>query len=398
MQTPWALDPAKSPSQYVSLHVWGQTDDGLPQNYVPAVAQTRDGYLWLATQEGVVRFDGARFVIFSAGTIPELGTNDVDSLAADAAGGLWIGTRGGGLAHYENGTFRRYTTKDGLAHDVVLSILEAHDGTLWIGTRGGGVSTFKGGRFTTLRETDGLANDTVTALAESPDGTLWIGTDGGGVSRYQGGHFSTVKDGLSDPSVSALYADADGTLWIGTLAGLDHLDGAGLARVPTIGTVHALLRDGRGKGNLWIATQEGIRRLSSDAGMSPASPRREGVGTMFGTLAKLDGDGIHRFEAAALLEDREGNLWAGMETTGLVQLQDGKVTTFGSDFSGPPSSTRTGRSGWEATPASTRCRAIGSSRSRARHRRASSGWRKERETRSGSGRPRTGCSRTRVES
>jgi ligand-binding sensor domain-containing protein len=343
-----ALDPAKSPSQYVS-HLWQQSDDGLPQNFVPAIAQTKDGYLWLATQEGVVRFDGARFVIFSAGTIPEIGSNDIDALAADADGGLWIGTRGGGLTHYAGGAFKRYTTEDGLAHDVVLTIKVARDGTVWIGTRGGGVSAFKGGRFTTLREKDGLANDTVTSLAEGPDGAMWFGTDGGGVSRYEGGHFATVRAGLADPSVSALHVDADGTVWIGTLDGLDRLEGSecrgaqcapadrwqagALGHLPVTGTIHALLRDSGG--NLWIAAQDGIRRLSpasTDAGAKEPSAKGEGAPTPFGTLMKLDGDGVHRFEAGAFLEDREGNLWAGMESIGLVQLQDGKVTTFGTDF------------------------------------------------------------------
>ena len=318
-----ALDTAKSPSQYVT-HLWQQSDDGLPQNYVPSIAQTIDGYLWLATQEGIVRFDGARFIVFSSGTTPEIGTNDIGALAADAKGGLWIGTRGRGLARYADGVFKRYTTKDGLASDIVLSVLQARDGTIWAGTRGG-VSAFKDGRFTTLRAKDGLAADTVTALAEAADGAIWFGTDGGGASRYEAGRFTTIKNGLSDASVSALHADPDGTIWIGTLGGLDRWQAGALARVPVSGTVHALLRDAQG--NLWIASQEGLRRLSPGTESSG-----DGAATPFGTLTKLDGDGVHRFDAASLLEDREGNVWGGMSSIGLLQLQDGKVTTFGSDF------------------------------------------------------------------
>ncbi len=194
------------------------------------------------------------------------------------------------------------------------------------------MSALKDGRFTTYRTGAGLASDTVTALAEGADGAIWLGTDGGGISRYDGGRFTTLRDGLSDPSVSALHADADGTLWIGTLGGLDRLQGSTVTHVPGVGTVHALLRDGRGSGNLWIAAQEGIRRLSSGPSEPAARMSEESVATPLGTLAKLDGDGVHRFEAASFLEDREGNLWAGMETIGLVQLQDGKVTTFGTDF------------------------------------------------------------------
>ncbi len=316
-----ALDPSKSPSQYVT-HLWQQSADGLPQNFVPALAQTRDGYLWLATQEGVVRFDGARFVVFSAGSIPELGTNDVAALSADAKGGLWIGTRGGGLTHYVDGVFTRYTTKEGLPHDIVMAIHEARDGTLWVGTRSGGVAALKDGHFTPFRVNDGLASNTVAAIAEAPDGSLWFGTDAG-VSHYEAGHFTTVKAGLADPSVTALHADADGTLWVATLGGLDRLRGGALAHVPVPAPVEALLRDTQG--NLWIASQAGLYRLSS-------TPCPDGVATPFGTLAKLEGDGLRRYSAAAFLEDREGNLWAGMESIGLVKLQDGKVTTFGTEF------------------------------------------------------------------
>jgi ligand-binding sensor domain-containing protein/serine phosphatase RsbU (regulator of sigma subunit) len=316
-----ALDPARAPSQYVS-HLWMQTADGLPQNFVAALAQTLDGYVWLATQEGVVRFDGVRFVTFASRDYPALKTNDIAALIADRGGGLWIGSRGGGLIHEANGVFTAYRQKDGLANDIVLSLHEAKDGAIWAGTRGGGVSRFEGGRFTTLRVGDGLASNTVQAMAERPGGTMWLGTDAG-LSRYEGDHFTTMREGLSDPSVNALLQDPDGTLWIGTQAGLDRWQGDSHASLPDVGAVHALLRDRQG--NLWIGAQEGIRRLVAGGGAA-------GEATPFGALTKLDGDGSHRFETSAFLEDREGNLWAGLEANGLVQLQDGKVTTFGTEF------------------------------------------------------------------
>jgi ligand-binding sensor domain-containing protein/serine phosphatase RsbU (regulator of sigma subunit) len=314
-----ALDPAKSPEQYVA-HLWQQTAGGLPQNFVPALAQTRDGYLWLGTQEGVVRFDGGRFVVFSRGTTPELGINDIAALAADSKGGLWIGTRGAGLVHYEDGRFTPYGKKDGLPHDVVTAVFEARDGTIWAGTRGGGAAMLKDGHFTALRGADGLAGDTVNVIAEGPDGAMWFGTDSG-LSRYQGGRFTTIKAGLSSLTINALLADPDGVVWIGTLGGLDRWQDGALASSVVAGTVHALLRDTNG--NLWIGAASGLERLSR-------RPTEGGISTPFGTVTKLEGDGVHRYEAASLLEDREGNVWLGMESVGFLRLQDGKVTTFGS--------------------------------------------------------------------
>jgi ligand-binding sensor domain-containing protein/serine phosphatase RsbU (regulator of sigma subunit) len=320
-----ALDPSKTPAQYVT-HEWRQSDDGLPANYVPALLQTRDGYLWLASQEGLVRFDGDRFVVYSTRNVPALGTNDIDALAEDTSGALWIGTRGAGIVRYANGAYTSLSQKDGLAHDVVLALAGARDGSLWVGTRGGGVSHLQDGKFTTYRMQDGLVSDTVRAVAELPDGALAFGTDEG-LSVLRGGHVTSVA-GLSGSSVFALHADADGTLWIGSSGGIDRWQNGTLTSLREAdgigpGGVHALLRDR--DGNLWLGAQSGIRRLATTRGAP-------GVQTPLGALSSLDGDGVHRYEAYALAEDREGNVWAGLSSEGLLRLRDGKVTTFGSRF------------------------------------------------------------------
>jgi ligand-binding sensor domain-containing protein/serine phosphatase RsbU (regulator of sigma subunit) len=325
-RTARALDPAKSPEQYVAK-VWRQSDDGLPQNFVASIAQTQDGYLWMATQEGLVRFDGARFVVLTTRDVPELETNDVDALLADRAGGLWIATRGGGLTRYVNGAWRTFRATDGLAHDVVLSLLEARDGSIWIGTRGGGISRWSKGRFTNYDEKDGLPSRIVWALAEARDGSILAGTDAG-LARWDGGRFASFTAGLSDPSVRALLADPDGGVWLGTRHGLDRWQGGAIERLSTLegldDAIYALTRDR--DGNVWIGGDTGLRRVSR-AEHAPGTP------TPIGTVTSLAGDELHRYERVrALREDTEGNLWVGMEARGLLRLQDGKVTTFGSSM------------------------------------------------------------------
>jgi ligand-binding sensor domain-containing protein len=90
-----ALDPAKAITQYAH-DVW-RDRDGLPQNTVQAIVQTRDGYLWLGTEAGLARFDGARFTVFDRKNTPELGHDHILALHESRDGGLWIGTRRGGL-------------------------------------------------------------------------------------------------------------------------------------------------------------------------------------------------------------------------------------------------------------------------------------------------------------
>jgi ligand-binding sensor domain-containing protein/serine phosphatase RsbU (regulator of sigma subunit) len=323
-----ALDPLKTPAQYVA-HEWLQSDDGLPANYVPAIVQTRDGYLWLATQEGVVRFDGVRFQVLSTREIPALGTNDIRALAEDTSGALWIGTRGHGVVKWQDGVSTAFTTKEGLVHDVVLSLLVARDGSLWVGTRGGGVSHLKDGAMSSLSSKDGLASDTVWAIAELPDGTMAFGTEAGVslLRKDSNGRLVPAVESVRE-QVSTLLADADGTLWVGSTSGLARVRGSevvALGESDGVSGVQALLRDR--DGNLWIAAEAGLRRLTTAA--APASP---GMPTPLGALSTLDGDGQRRFDGYSLHEDREGNLWVGMSSEGLLRLQDGKVTTFGSRF------------------------------------------------------------------
>ncbi len=128
-----AVDPARSLTQYAH-DVW-RSEDGLPQNSVTAIVQTRDGYLWLGTEEGLVRFDGTRFIVFNKRN-SVLRSNSVWALLEGQDGSLWIGTRGG-LYRLRSGQFAAYTTWDGLSSDLVLCLYEDQAGSLWIGTQDG---------------------------------------------------------------------------------------------------------------------------------------------------------------------------------------------------------------------------------------------------------------------
>src|ERR1051325_5926595 len=107
-----ALDPTKTLTQYIQDN-W-QTDQGLPQNAVYCITQTKDGFLWIGTEEGVARFDGVRFTVFNKANTPEIKNNIINALLADREGNLWIGTYGGGVTEYKNGQFLHYGAKQGL--------------------------------------------------------------------------------------------------------------------------------------------------------------------------------------------------------------------------------------------------------------------------------------------
>lgn len=314
-----ALNPDLALTQY-GHRAWLAGDDeaDLPQNSVFSILQTRDGYLWLATQGGLARFDGLRFTVFDARNTPAIRHNDVWTLLEDRQGTLWIGTRGGGLTRYRDGEFSNFSKEHGLSSDHIQALWQDRDGSLWIGTRGGGLDRLRNGKFTHYTTRDGLAHDTVYALHGEADGTLWIGTDGGGLSRLRDGVFQTfsTRDGLPGDTVYAIHPDGADGLWIGTGAGLAHrANGAFRVYRTRDGlsndNVRAIRRDRAG--NVWIGTDGGgLNRFSH--GRFAALTTRQG----------LSSDSI-----GALHEDREGSLWVGTDAGGLTRLKDNRFVPYG---------------------------------------------------------------------
>ncbi|HSU59385.1 MAG TPA: two-component regulator propeller domain-containing protein [Bryobacteraceae bacterium] len=308
------LDPSKSVRQF-HQDVWG-TLQGLPQNTVPAIAQTNDGYLWLGTELGLVRFDGLHFTVFDKTNTPELKSNKIDALLAAGDGDLWIGAIGGGLTVLSKGTFKTFTTNNGLSGNSVLCLLQDRSGDIWIGTNGSGLDRIHNGRFTTYKTRDGLPDDEVFSLAPDLDGSIWIGTNNG-LSHFANGSFRNygARDGLPNSNIRCLEMTRSGILWIGT-------NGGGLSR----------FSDGKFR---LFTTSNG---LSSNAITSVREDRRGTlwIGTLGGGLTRMTGDrfnsytskdGLPRNDVWSVYEDRSGSLWIGTGGGGLVRLFDGNSFT-----------------------------------------------------------------------
>ena len=186
-----ALDPSRSLTQYQNDQ-W-QTDRGLPQSTVQAITQTRDGYLWVGTLDGLARFDGVRFTVFDGRTVPELGTGSILGLMEDTDGNLWIG-RSGAAVLYKAGKFRVAFGDDVTDGKAVWSFCQGRDGVVWAATYNGLVRWDKGA-VRVFRVADGLPTDRLRSVAIDRDGTLWIGTTGGGLVSYANGRFEQVHAG-----------------------------------------------------------------------------------------------------------------------------------------------------------------------------------------------------------
>ncbi len=308
-----ALDPRKAITQY-TMDTW-QAENGLPQNSVMSIMQSRDGYLWLGSEEGLVRFDGVQFKVFDPSNTAFLIHPRVRTAYQDRHGDIWIGTLGGGISRLRDG-LGVAGPNDGLASDQIYFFHEDQQGNLWAGT-GQGLYRLRDGKWEVFSG-PGLGGD-VVCYWEDPDGTLWLGTDSGLV-RLQNSHTTVFgkRDGLSEPSVHAVVRDRAGTLWVGTAGGLARMTGNrfqmfqgnnGSATAPAGKTIYSLLQDH--DGILWVATANGLSRYRDG--------RFEHLTTQNGLPDEI---------VLTLFEDREGILWAGLNSGGLLRLRDTRFTTY----------------------------------------------------------------------
>ncbi len=337
-----------------TVRTW-QIDDGLPQNSVYAITQTRDGYLWVGTREGLVRFDGLRFTL-DDNAPAELKHGWIAALCATRDGALWIGCDGFGLVRYQNGVYTRYSEADGLLSNQIRCLLEGRDGSVWIGSEGG-VTQYKEGKFKNYAEKNGLASNSVRALCEDEHGNIRIATLRGLSSLNKDGIISTfnvaigrtanalknvardrknrlwmasneglfkldgetvttygTEQGLPDKITSVAFEDRAGQLWVGTSRGLVRMmDGEFLPRPNTEDAygdwIYTIYEDR--EGNLWVGGQEGLYRLN---------PARFTAYTMR--------QGLTHNNVMSVLEDREGTIWIGTWGGGLNRIKDGTITAY----------------------------------------------------------------------
>ena len=302
----YALNPNQRLTQYVH-RIW-QAEQGLPGVTIDSLRQTAEGYIWLGTYAGLIRFDGVRFTTIE-GPNHLLENVWIRSLGEDSQHRLWLGTNGMGLVQFHDGRFAQYTEKSGLPSDVVYCVVPSLHGDVWACTAHG-LALLKGNAFQVYRRDDGLPDDMVYAACESKDGTLWAGSEYSQVSKWNGSRFQVRKLNSVPPNtpVRALLCSDDGSLWIGTSNGLVQLKD-GRERLFTVasglaGNFVSSLSQSR-DGALWIATQRGFSRLRN--------------GRIESFRAE---DGLSQRRVHAIFEDRERSLWVGT-THGLDQFVDG---------------------------------------------------------------------------
>ena len=278
-----------------TLNSWTLAD-GVPIGPVSAMVQDADGYLWLGTSIGVLRFDGARFTPWDALYPAPLPHRDVRALSLGRDGTFWIGfdaaADGSSVGAWKDGALT-FPAAGAAPHAATTAILADRSGCVWA-VSNGLLYRWKHGRWDVVR-TGAIGRATAVSVREDARGSLWIGTRQGVFRTRDGETFELVEPGIArDTSQSA-----DGTLWM-----TDPVHGARRqgARTPAIdldGWGTRLLHDSRG--NLWVGTTgQGLWRVRGAA--AAGAPLIERATMQTGLSSDL---------VQTLFEDRDGNIWVG---------------------------------------------------------------------------------------
>ena len=299
-------------------HQAWQALEGLPQDSVQTILQTRDGFLWVGTERGLARFDGLHFDVFKGVNAGGIKINYIEVLYESRDATLWIGTRDNGLIRMNNGKFVAYPTADVSGGEDVTSVQQDRDGSMWIGLKSGGLGHLTDGKLTMLTTKQGLSSNAIEALLSAADGTLWVATADGGLNHWDGRRFTVfnVKNGLPSDSISSLFEDAEGALWIGTNRGLARLKSGEFKLYTTkngLSSAAILSLQGDRDGNLWIGTDGG--------GLNCL---KNGAIRVFNSEMGLTNNVV-----LSIAEDTEGSIWIGTDGGGLDQLRKVSFSTYG---------------------------------------------------------------------
>ena len=320
-----ALDPSLDVSQYA--HTAWTYRDGFLQGSVFAITQTPDGYLWLATRSGVVRFDGVRAVPLPLPPGQQLPSTVIGAVLTARDGTLWIGTLNG-LVSWKDGQLTEYPA---LGRRTIRTLLQDRDGTVWAGGflgSTGMLCAIRGGS-TTCYDDDGSFGALVISLYEDTDGSLWVGAATGiwrwrpgpptrfpyPVAPMRRGSFAQVHGVPLAFTAGPVLRDRDGGLWIGgthnhglvhsyesKTSMFTHSDGL------SNDVVYALFEDR--EGTIWVATSEGLDRFRESPVISLSVKQ-----------------GLSSATALSVLAARDGSIWIGT-TNGLNRWKDGRTTIY----------------------------------------------------------------------
>jgi signal transduction histidine kinase/ligand-binding sensor domain-containing protein len=329
--------------------VWA-VENGLPQNIVRGIAQTPDGYLWIATLDGLARFDGVRFTVFNKSNTPDIASNRFSSMLEGSDGDLWLMNEGGALTRYHHDAFHTYGAQDGLPANSVRAITGDESGNLWVlseesilqwnKTKGdlldvtpenlrvhyepllwesagfwawdkSGLHIFNRGRFVQYSLPAWLPGRSIWAVGAGRDGTVWMETFEGTQAVIQHGQQEVLRVDPHHRPPPSSYSDVHGHVWTVRVEAhlarfLDFESSGSAASIP----LDWFLEDR--EGNVWVGTEgKGLYRLQEQS-----------------VIVYSKAQGLIDSNVYPIYQDRTSAIWIGAWSTGLSRFSDGRFTSY----------------------------------------------------------------------
>jgi ligand-binding sensor domain-containing protein/signal transduction histidine kinase len=307
--TAFSLDPSRRVTQYVHEH-WGE-EEGFVGGTINAIAQSADGYLWIGTERGLVRFDGSRFTLMERPVADEPSVGPVQGLISDTDGNLWVFLEGDRGLLYHDGTFEDIYSHFDLQDMVITASALDYQFRILLSGLGAKTLRYDHKRFETLVETSENLG-TVLSLAATRDQSVWLGTREMGLFHSQNGHIARVVPELRNSKINCLASSKDGGLWIGTDDGVYLLDVSSkeLFAPSAFRGLQILAMKTDHDDNLWVGTNHGLVRINSFGAVS---------------LDMFDRNSIH--QVRTIFEDPDGDIWFG-GPQGIDLLRNGMLTSY----------------------------------------------------------------------
>jgi len=305
----FGLDPSRRVLQYVH-EAWGE-QRGFVGGAIYAIAQSTDGYLWIGTERGLVRFDGSSFMLLERPIPDAPPIGPVRGFASDASGNLWIRLEGSRMLLYHDGKFEDPYTRFDLEGIVVTASTSDYQHRIIFAGLGDRTLRLDENEATTIvkpEDSPGI----VLALAAMRDGSIWLGTRERGLFRARQGRLSRAAQQPGKSPIDCLFPAVDGSLWVGTDDGLYLLEvgATNLIEVPSLRGLRIFAITQDFDQNVWVGTNHGIVRITPSGSVSLEMLNRS-----------------DDYEVRAICEDYDGDIWFS-GPRGIEELRNGIFTSY----------------------------------------------------------------------
>ncbi len=305
------LDPTKKLSQF-PLKSWDM-DKGMPSDMVVRLAQSKDGYIWMATYKGMSRFDGVRFTSYNHTSSSAIESVTIQDIAQDSTGALWFSSHKG-ITTYKNHVFLKDTNLNALSKENIEALYyHKLTNTLWIGTNSKGVYRYNFEKLEAMPQFLNITRSVIKVIYADNNGTIWIGTESGNVVKFENEKFTEIKTPDRISEVSSFYPSNSGDIWVTTSEGLYKIKKDKLIKQSQIKVTKTNIVKEDQNQNIWIGSQNGLYRYNLKTGELDSLNEKSGIPN---NLIK------------DILADNEGNLWVATYRKGIFRLIDGLVLNY----------------------------------------------------------------------